>query len=255
MRYTLPFLALTVLPVSAAAVLPPMPALSQQMQTAAPVTPDPEAAGLIAEYNRQTADPGLSETARTALAAELDRQLQALLTAAANAPQKTREIIAAMKAARIGLPLTEEVRAVLETAGRTATEIRKRQDETAIAEIVDRHAGDQEAIAERVSDYIAGSDDPVRTTGVAARMAVTPQYESVKPALGAGIGRAIAMLGIAQPELASQMATAAQEVDDPALQNAIAGGEQEITGTPATGSTDSDTPEEDPTPEKPASAS
>lgn len=255
MRHTFPFLVAAILLATSASFSPPTPALAQQTQTATPATADPEAADLIAEYNRQTATPGLTEAARDALAAELDTKLQALLTSAANSPQRTREIIAAMKAARIGLPLTDEVRAVLETAGRTATDIRKQQDETAIAGIVERNAGNPEAIAERVSDYIAGSDDPVRTTGVAARMAVKPQYETVKPALGDGIGRAIAILGLAQPDLASQMSAAAQEVDDPVLQTAIAEGEQEITGTPDTGPSESDAPDEDPTPEEPASAS
>lgn len=255
MRRLLPVLALTILLATSVSFLRPTPAPAQQTQTAALVSPDPEAASLIEEYNRQTADTGLSEAARIALASELDTKLQALLTAAADNPRKTREIIAAMKAARLGLPLTDEVRAVLETAGQMATEIRKQQDETAIAAIVEGNAGNPEAIVDAVADYITGSDDPVRTTGVASRMAVEPQYESVKPALGTGIGQAIATLGITQPELASRMSAAAQEVDDPVLQTAIADGEQDITGTPNAGPSESDGPDEDPTPEEPASPS
>ena len=255
MRRLLPVLSLTILLATSASFLRPTPAPAQQTQTAAQVTPDPAARLLIDDYNRKTSDADLSEPARIALASELDTQLQALLTAAADNPQKTREIIAAMKAARIGLPLTDEVRSVLETAGKLAAEIRDKQDETAIAGIVEGNAGNPDAIADAVADYITGSDDPVRTTGVASRMAAQPQYDSVKPALGTGIGQAIATLGITQPALAGQMLAAAQEVDDPALQDAIAEGEQDVTGTPTPGPSEGEGTEPDSTPESPASPS
>ncbi|MGX1198644.1 hypothetical protein [Parvibaculum sp. MBR-TMA-1.3b-4.2] len=255
MRRLSPVLAFTILLATSVSFLRPTPAPAQQTQTAAQVTPDPAARLLIDDYNRKTSDTGLSEPERIALASELDTQLQALLTAAAADPKKTREIIAAMKAARIGLPLTDEVRSVLETAGKLAAGIRDKQDETAIADIVEGNAGNPDAIADAVADYITGSDDPVRTTGVASRMAAKPQYESVKPALGTGIGQAIATLGITQPELAGQMLAAAQEVDDPALQDAIAEGEQDITGDLTTGPSEGEGSEQDSTPESPASPS
>ena len=247
-------LALTML-LATPAALPSAPPARAQEAPAAPQA-DIEAARLIAAYNEQTAASGLGKAERDALAARLDTQLTALLNAAAGDPQRTRGIVAAIKAARLELPLTEEVRAVLETADRAAVEIRKRQDETAIAEIVEKNAGNPDAIAEAVSDYITGSDDPVRSTEVAARMAVSPQYETVKPALGQGIGRAIATLGITQPDLAGRMSAAAQEVDDPALQNAVVTAERDVTGTPTPGPSDttgSETPNT--TPENPASAS
>ncbi len=255
MRRLSPVLAFTILLASSASVLRPTPAPAQQALTAAQVTPDPAARLLIEDYNRKTSNTDLSEPERNALANELDTQLQALLTAAADTPQKTREIIAAMKAARVGLPLTDEVRSVLETAGKLALKIRDTQDETAIAGIVEGNAGNPDAIAEAVADYITGSDDPVRTTGVASRMATRPQYESVKPALGTGIGQAIATLGVTQPALASRMLAAAQEVNDPALQDAITDGEKDITGTPTPGPSEGEGSDQDSTPESPASPS
>lgn len=253
MRHKPSLLALTIL--LAAPIAFPAPLLAQQAQVAARVMPDPETSLMIEDYNRQTTDPALNQQQRIAIAEELDTQLQALLTAAADNPQKIRNIVAAMKAARLELPLTEEIRSVLENAEKTAIDIRKQRDEAAIAELVEQNAGDPEAIADAVSDYITGSDDPVRTTGVATRMAVKPQYESVKSALGEGIGRAIATLGITQPELASRMLAVAQEVDDPALQSAIAEGEQEITGSSGTTPSENDGADQDPTPEEPVSAS
>ena len=256
MRRMPTFLALTILLAIPVMLSPSIPSRAQQTQPSAQTPPDPEAASLIAEYNRQTAAPGLSADGRTALAAKLDTQLTALLTAAKDDPQRTRGIVAAMKAARLELPLTEEVRAVLETAGLVATEIRKQQDEAAIASIVERNAGNPDAIAQAVSDYIADSDDAVRTTEIVAVMAVQPQYETVKPALGEGIGRAIAILGITEPELAARMSAAAQTVNDPVLQSAIATAEREVTGSPTiTPDTTGNDLTPDTTPENPASAS
>ena len=257
MRCTPIFLALTIA-LAAATGLPSTPPAHAQAAAQMPpqTAPDPEVSHLIADYNERSSQPGLDEKDRIALAGQLDTELQALLRASVNDPERTRAIIAAMKAARLDLPLTDEVRVVLENAGKTAAEIRETQDEAAIADILSANAGNPDAIADAVSDYILVSDDPVRTTAVAAAMAVRPQYEPMKTALGTGIGRAIATLGLTEPALAEQMLAAAQQVDDPELQTAIASGEQDIPGatSPSLSDTTGNLPV-DTTPEEPASAS
>ena len=128
-----------------------------------------------------------------------------------------------------------------------------------ISALVAQYQDDPDGLETAIEDYVTNSEDPVLAAqAIIAVSAAMPEDSPLKVALGRGLGAAIAVIGLTNPELAANMQALVVASGDESLIAAVSAGSTDKTASieqnSGGGGDDGADDEEDETPEQPASA-
>ncbi len=177
-------------------------------------------------------------------------------------------ITAAVLGLGLGVFMTPLVVPVSSANAATAEELATMQAD--IEALVVANAGDEAALEAAIKDYVANSDDPEGAAQAFVQAVTNPKSPAAQTALAnnaglkaaasRGLGAAIALIAVENPEVASSMQAVVEASDDPTLVASVSEGNAtetaSITGEGVTDESSEavdDANENDTTPESPAS--
>lgn len=118
------------------------------------------------------------------------------------------------------------------------------------------HAGDPDAFAAAIEDYVIASGDPELAADAVINVLTRPTTDpAMKVAGGKGLGAAIALIGLTNPTAAANMQAKVEASGDATLQAAVADGNAERTASIQRQQQQQQQQQRDSTPETPVSPS